>query len=179
MSISEGQGWSYIKESLKRRGEPGGRSPYVQKGLLSAAAFTFFCDLPPSQSVSASLVWGLSVLKGHPSGLSEVGVLQVRQEFGRGESVGGTCGGTEAASPGVSQHLLRPFPPGSPHRHKRVTHKQPADTHSTAGTSHNSISAQTHTKKTVVWNTVAEAEHIENRHSTLTKTAEALRCLIL
>lgn len=51
-----------------------------ERASLSGCLYFFQCDfsLPPSQSVSASLGWGVCVLKGNPSGLSEVGVLQVR-----------------------------------------------------------------------------------------------------
>lgn len=112
-----GGGWSYIKQYWVLREEEGTRRKPLfcegsERASLCGCLYFFQCvfSLPPSQSVSASLGWGLCVLKGHPSGLSEVGVLQVRQEFGGGEQVGGTCGGTEVASPLVSQHILRPVP---------------------------------------------------------------------
>lgn len=81
-----GGGWSYIKTILSvQRREKGTRwKPLCcrssERASLCGCLYFFQCDfsLPPSQSVSASLVWGFCVLKGHPSGLSEVGVLQVR-----------------------------------------------------------------------------------------------------
>lgn len=51
----------------------------VRRASPRGCFYFFQCDfsLPPSQTLSASLR-GICVLKGHPSGLSEVGVLQVR-----------------------------------------------------------------------------------------------------
>lgn len=79
-----GGGWSYIHSTEWSKKKEERTKPLCCQGSerasLSGRLYFFQCDfsLPPSQSASASLGWGVCVLKGNPSGLSEVGVLQVR-----------------------------------------------------------------------------------------------------